>query len=209
MKQNKKIYTEKQRIKELFTVANQLFSAAKTLSEHHTAEIKRNMVDAISFTKTVANEDMAQLKSLQNTSLAERVKRMEGYQVRVKTMLDVMDGKPSDKHLKQACTALADWCKDTKNKPPKPAVQLGQLTQVLVDAGARAFKEGHKLVHSAVDKAEKNLKKPAKKENKQMKEPIVKKVAAKKTAVKKTAVKKSAVKKTAVKKSPVNVNSSS
>jgi len=86
---------------------------------------------------------------------------------------------------------------------------LGQLTQDLADVGARAFKEGHKLDHSAVDKSEKNLKKPAKKENKQMKEPIVKKVAAKKTAVKKTAVKKTAVKKTAVKKSPVNVNSSS
>ena len=209
MKQNNQMLSQEQRTKELFTLANQLFSAAKTLSQDHTAEIKRNMVDAISFARTVANEDIAQLKSLQNALLAERAKRIASYQVRVKTMLDVMDGKPSDKHLKQACTALADWCKDTKNKPHKPAVQLGQLTQVLVDAGARAFKEGHKLVHSAVDKAEKNLKKPAKKENKQMKEPIVKKVAAKKTAVKKTTVKKSAVKKTAVKKSPVNVNSSS
>ena len=53
MKQNKKIYPKKQRIEELFTVANQLFSSAKTLSEYHTAEIKRNMVDAISYAKTV------------------------------------------------------------------------------------------------------------------------------------------------------------
>ncbi len=209
MKQNNQMLSQEQRTKELFTLANQLFSAAKTLSQDHTAEIKRNMVDAISFARTVANEDIAQLKSLQNALLAERAKRIAGYQVRVKTMLDVMDGKPSDKYLKQARTALADWYKDTKNKPPKPVFQLGQLTQDLADVGARAFKEGNKWVHSAVDKAEKKLKKSAKKQNKKVKETVVKKVAAKKTAVKKTAVKKTAVKKTAVKKSPVNVNSSS
>jgi hypothetical protein len=202
MKQNKKIYTEKQRIEELFTVANQLFSAAKTLSEHHTAEIKRNMVYAISYAKTLANEDMVQLKSLQDALLAETTKRIAGYQVKVKSMLDDVDGKPVDKHLKQARTALADWRKDTKNKVPNATVQLGQLTQVLADIGAKALKEGHKLVHSAADKAVKNLKKPAKKENKKVKKAVVKKVATTKVAVKKTVAKKTAVKKSTIKNMP-------
>jgi hypothetical protein len=117
-------------------------------------------------------------------------------------MLDEVDGKPVGKHLKQARTALADWCKDTKNKVPNAAVQLGQLTQVLADIGAKALKEGHKLVHSAADKAEKNLKKTAKKENKKVKKAVVKKVTATKVAVKKTLVKKTAVKKSTINDMP-------
>jgi hypothetical protein len=204
MKKNKKIYTEKQRIEELFTVANQLFSAAKTLSEYHTAEIKRNMVDAISYAKTVANEDIVHLKSLQDALLAEATKRIAGYQVKVKSMLDEIGGKPVDKHLKQARTALADWRKDTKNKVPTAALQLGQLTQVLADIGAKALKEGHKLVHSAADKSEKNPKKTAKKENKKVKKAVVKKVTETKVAVKKTVAKKTAVKKSTTNDMPLS-----
>ena len=219
MKLNSKVLTQKQRIEELFILANQLFSAAKTVSQYHTAEINRNMVDAFSYAKMVTHEDMAQLKSLQTVLSAKATKHMRGYQVKVKTILDEMDSNPSDKHLKKARDALADWHRDTKNKQPRAVVQLGQLTKDLADVGTRAFKEGHKLVRAAVDKTEKNQKKPDKNEDKKVKKVAVKKVAQKKTALKKTAVKKSTLKKTvlkkvavvrtALKKSPVNVMPSS
>jgi|LauGreDrversion4_1035100.scaffolds.fasta_scaffold12774_1 hypothetical protein len=219
MKLNNIVLTQRQRIEELFTLANQLFSVAKTVSEYHTAEIKRNMVDAISYAKTVAHEDMAQLKSLQTVLSAEATKRMRGYQVRIKNILDEMDSKSADKHLKQARDALADWHRDTRNKLPRAAVELGQLTKDLAEVGARAFKKGHKLVHATAGKAEKNLKQTYKKKGKKVKKVAVKKIAQKKAAVNKTAVKKStlkktplkkvAVKRTAVRKSPVNLMSSS
>lgn len=184
--QDKKL-AQQERSKELLGLSNQLFATAKTLTEYHVAELNNNMAYALSFAQTAAHQDITQLKVLQS---AEATKRMGVYQAKVKVILDQMDGKTSDKHLKEARSILADWYKDAKKKIPQGAEQLGQVAHEVSDAGIKAFKAGRKLINEAADAAEKSLKKLAKKEaikatKATMKKPSVKKVVVKKAPAKK------------------------
>ena len=196
--QNKKIAKD-QRSKELLTLSNQLFSTAKQLSEYHAAELKSSMAHALSYAQTAAHQDMAQLKALQDTVASEATQRMGVYQEKVKVILDQMEGKSVDKHLKDARSVLADWYKDAKKKTTQGAEQIGQLAHEVSAVGIRAFKEGCKLVHEAADLAEKNLKKATKKEAAKAKKAPAKKPAVKKLSVKKVLEKKASVKEASAK----------
>jgi len=194
--QNKKIAKD-QRSKELLTLSSQLFSTAKQLSEYHAAELKSSMANALSYAQTAAHQDMAQLKALQDTVASEATQRMGVYQEKVKVILDQMEGKSVDKHLKDARSVLADWYKGAKKKIPQGAEQLGQVAHEVADAGIKAFKEGRRLVNEAADAAEKDLKKAVKEDLAKAKKATAK---AKKAAAKKPAIKKALVKKVALKK---------
>jgi hypothetical protein len=193
--QNKKIAKD-QRSKELLTLSNQLFSTAKQLSEYHAAELKSSMAHALSYAQTAAHQDMAQLKALQDTVASEATQRMGVYQEKVKVILDQMEGKSVDKHLKDARSVLADWYKGAKKKIPQGAEQLGQVAHKVADAGIKAFKEGRRLVNEAADAAEKDLKKAVKEDLAKAKKATAK---AKKAAAKKPAIKKALVKKVVAK----------
>ena len=187
--QDKKL-AQQERSKELLALSNQLFATAKTLTEYHVVELNNNMAYALSFAQTAAHQDITQLKALQSAVAAEAAKRMGVYQAKVKVILDQMDGKTSDKHLKEARSILADWYKDAKKKIPQGAEQLGQVAHEVSGAGIKAFKAGRKLINEAADAAEKSLKKLAKKEaikatKATMKKPSVKKVVVKKAPAKK------------------------
>ena len=194
--QNKKIAKD-QRSKELLTLSSQLFSTAKQLSEYHAAELKSSMAHALSYAQTAAHQDMAQLIALQDTVASEATQRMGVYQEKVKVILDQMEGKSVDKHLKDARSVLADWYKGAKKKIPQGAEQLGQVAHEVADAGIKAFKEGRRLVNEAADAAEKDLKKAVKEDLAKAKKATAK---AKKAAAKKPAIKKALVKKVALKK---------
>ena len=194
--QNKKIAKD-QRSKELLTLSSQLFSTAKQLSEYHAAELKSSMAHALSYAQTAAHQDIAQLKALQDTVASEATQRMGVYQEKVKVILDQMEGKSVDKHLKDARSVLADWYKGAKKKIPQGAEQLGQVAHEVADAGIKAFKEGRRLVNEAADAAEKDLKKAVKEDLAKAKKATAK---AKKAAAKKPAIKKALVKKVALKK---------
>ena len=204
MKSQNKKQAQQQRSKELFTLSNQLFSAAKNFSEYHAAELKNNMTYALSYSKTAAHQDMAQLKALQSTVATEANKRMAVYQAKVKTILDQLGTKSNNKHLKDARTVLSTWYKDAKKKIPKGAEQLGQVAHEIADAGINAFKEGCKLVNEAAATAEKSIKKASKKKAIKAKKVTTKakKVAtkAKKASAKKQPVKKVTAKKVVAKK---------
>lgn len=202
MKSQDKKLTQQQKSKELFALSNQLFATAKKLSEYHAAELKSSMAYAISYAKTVANQDMAQLKALQSAAAAEATKRMEIYQAKVKIILDQMEGKSVDQHLKEARTSLAAWYKATKKKIPQSAGQLGQVAHDVADVGIRAFKEGRKLVNEAADAAEKILKKAAKKEAAKAKKSTPKKQAVKKVPVKQVTPRKAPAKKSVTSTTP-------
>ena len=202
MKSQDKKLTQQQKSKELFALSNQLFATAKKLSEYHAAELKGSMAYAISYAQTAAHQDMAQLKALQGTVATEAAKRMEVYQAKVKIILDQMEGKSVDQHLKEARTALAAWYKGAKKKIPQGAEQLGQVAHDIADAGIRAFKEGRKLVNEAADTAEKDLKKAAKKEASKAKKAASKKPAVKKVPVKQEAAQKAPAKKASPKTTP-------
>jgi hypothetical protein len=183
--QDKKL-AQQERSKDLYALSNQLFATAKTLTEYHTAELNKNKAYALSYAQTAAHQDITQLKALQSAVATEAAKRMGVYQAKVKVILDQMDGKTSDKHLKEARSILADWYKDAKKtsdkrlkearsilanwykdakkKIPQGAEQLGQVAHEVADAGIKAFKAGRKLTNEAADAAEKSQKKLAKKE---------------------------------------------
>ena len=155
------------------------------------------MAHALSYAQTAAHQDMAQLKALQDTVASEATQRMGVYQEKVKVILDQMEGKSVDKHLKDARSVLADWYKGAKKKIPQGAEQLGQVAHEVADAGIKAFKEGRRLVNEAADAAEKDLKKAVKEDLAKAKKATAK---AKKAAAKKPAIKKALVKKVAAKK---------
>ena len=52
---------KKAKAKELFTLSHKLLDAAKQLSEHHAAELRYNMQQAMDAAKTAAQKDMKQL----------------------------------------------------------------------------------------------------------------------------------------------------
>ena len=184
--QDKKL-AQQERSKDLYALSNQLFATAKTLTEYHAAELNKNKAYALSYAQTAAHQDITQLKALQSAVATEAAKRMGVYQAKVKVILDQMDGKTSDKHLKEARSILADWYKDAKKtsdkrlkearsiladwykdakkKIPQGAEQLGQVAHEVADAGIKAFK---------ATKA--TMKKPS------VKKVVVKKVPAKKVS---------------------------
>lgn len=204
MKSQDKKQAQQQRSQELFTLSSQLFSTAKNFSEYHATELKNNMAYALSYSKTAAHQDIAQLKALQSTVATEANKRMAAYQAKVKTILDQLGTKSNNKHLKDARTVLSAWYKDAKKKIPKGAEQLGQVAHEVADAGINAFKEGCKLVNEAAATAQKNIKKASKKKAIKAKKVTTKakKVAtkAKKASAKKQPVKKVVPKKVVAKK---------
>jgi hypothetical protein len=199
MKSEDKKLNQYQRSKELFALSNQLFATAKKLSEYHAAELKSSMAYALSYAQTATHQDMVQLKTLQGAFAADANKRMIVYQQNVKVILDQMGGKTVDKHLKDARSVLADWYKDAKKKIPQGVEQIGQVAHEVAAAGIRAFKEGRKIVHEAVDVVDKNLKKATKKEAAKAKKAPAKKPAVKKVSVKKVVAKKAPAKKASTK----------
>jgi hypothetical protein len=56
---------KKAKAKELFTLSHKLLDAAKQLSEHHAAELRYNMQQAMDAAKTAAQKDMKQLNAMQ------------------------------------------------------------------------------------------------------------------------------------------------
>ena len=185
MKSQDKIFSKHQRSKELFSLSNQLFIAAKKLNEFHATELKSSIAYAISNAQIATDQDFVQLKALQSTAATEATIRMAIYQEKVKAILDQMGGKPSDKYLKDARIVLTDWYKDAKKKIPQGAEQLGHVAHEVAKAGIKVFKKGQKLLNDAADAAEKNLKRVVKK-----KATTAKKVAPLRQAVKKVAAKK-------------------
>ena len=199
MKSQDKIFAQHQRSEELFSLSNQLLATAKKLSEFHTTELKNSMAYALSNAQTAADQDLAQLKALRSTVATEASIRMAVYQEIVKTILDQMGGKPSNKYLKDARAVLADWYKHAKKKIPQGADQLGQAAHEVAKAGIKAFKKGRKLLNTAANAAEKNLKKAAKK-----KENTAKKAATQKQAINKSPVKNLRTRKVPTKKIATN-----
>jgi len=73
---------KKAKAKELFTLSHKLLDAAKQLSEHHAAELRYNMQQAMDAAKTAAQKDMKQLNAMQKKAADEAAKRMSVYQKR-------------------------------------------------------------------------------------------------------------------------------
>jgi len=184
--------------------------AAKQLSEHHAAELRYNMEQAMEAAKTAAQKDVKKLQAMQKRAADDAAKRMTIYQKKVKSILKDIGTEAADgaeKHFDRARDAISDWIKDADKKMPMGGEKLAKVVREVSDAGAKVFKEGRKAVNDAIELAEKNIETAAKKVSKSM---AAKRRASTKKLVprKSTAIKKAPVKKTPAKSStPTNTAS--
>ncbi len=188
---------KKAKAQELFTLSHKLLDAAKQLSEHHAAELRYNMQQAMEAAKTAAQKDMTKLQAMQKKAAADAAKRMSIYQKKVKAILKDIGNEAADgaeKHFDRARDAISDWIKEADKKIPMGGEKLAKVVREVSDAGAKVFKEGRKAVEDAIDSAEENLHTVAKKASKAIapKAPTKRKTAVKKLVPRKTsrAVKK-------------------
>jgi hypothetical protein len=161
--------TKKAKAQELFTLSHKLLDAAKQLSEHHAAELRYNMQQAMEAARTAAQKDMTKLQAMQKKAAADAAKRMSVYQKKVKAILKDIGNEAADgaeKHFDRARDAISDWIKEADKKIPMGGEKLAKVVREVSDAGAKVFKEGRKAVEDAIDSAEKNLHTIAKKTSK-------------------------------------------
>jgi hypothetical protein len=185
---------KKAKAKELFTLSHKLLDAAKQLSEHHAAELRYNMQQAMDAAKTAAQKDMKQLNAMQKKAADEASKRMSVYQKKVKVILKDIGSEAADgaeKHFERARDAISSWIKEADKKMPIGGEKLAKVVREVSDAGAKVFKEGRKAVNDAIELAEKNIQTVAKKVSKATASKKARKPAQKKLVLRKsTAVKK-------------------
>jgi hypothetical protein len=183
--------TKKAKAQELFTLSHKLLDAAKQLSEHHAAELRYNMQQAMEAARTAAQKDMTKLQAMQKKAAADAAKRMSVYQKKVKAILKDIGNEAADgaeKHFDRARDAISDWIKEADKKIPMGGEKLAKVVREVSDAGAKVFKEGRKAVEDAIDSAEENLHTVAKKASKAIrpKAPTKRKTPAKKLVPRKT-----------------------
>lgn len=160
---------KKAKAQELFTLSHKLLDAAKQLSEHHAAELRYNMQQALEAAKTAAQKDVSKLHALQKKAAVDAAKRMTIYQKKVKVILKDIGNEAADgveKHVDRARDAISDWIKEADKKIPMGGEKLAKVVREVSDAGAKVFKEGRKVVEDAIDSAEHNLQTAAKKASK-------------------------------------------
>ncbi len=182
---------KKAKAQELFTLSHKLLDAAKQLSEHHAAELRYNMQQAMEAAKTAAQKDMTKLQAMQKKAATDAAKRMGVYQKKVKAILRDIGNEAADgaeKHFDRARDAISDWIKEADKKIPMGGEKLAKVVREVSDAGAKVFKEGRKVVEDAIDSAEENLHTVAKEASKAIrpKAPTKGKTPAKKLVPRKT-----------------------
>lgn len=186
---------QQKKAKELFALSHKLLDTAKQLSEHHANELKHNMDHALRFAKSAAKNDLEHLKELQEEATKAAAQRMADYQKKVKGMLREMGDDAADeaeKYLEKARSSLSTWLEEVEKKMPSGGEHLAKVARDLSNAGAKAFKEGRRVINEAAEVAEKNIVKMSSRASESAPK---KKVATKKTASKKPVAKKAAAKK--------------
>ena len=88
----------------------------------------------------------------------------------------------AEKYLEKAQGSLLDWIDESEKKMPIGAEKLSKVVRDISSAGAKAFKEGRKLVNNAADNLDELIDKTA------GHEAPVKKAAAKKSTTQKVDV---------------------
>ena len=132
----------------------------KQLSEQHAAELRENMAYALDLAKSSAKSDLLRLKELQHKAALESTKRMSQYQKQAKLILRGMSNDAAievEKYLDKARYSLSDWLEEAEKKMPVGGEKLAKVVRDVSNAGAKAFKEGRKLVNDALDVADKKV----------------------------------------------------
>ena len=147
----------KQKAEELFSLSHQLLDTAKQLGEYHAEELRIHVTHAMDLAKSAAQNDLKKLEELQKSAAVEAGKRMVVYHKKAKTLLNNLGNEvaeKAEKHLDKARDSLSDWLDDAEHKMPVGGDKLAKVVRDISDAGAKAFKEGRKLVNHAIDNAD-------------------------------------------------------
>lgn len=174
-----------EKAKELFSISHKLMDAAKQLSEHHAEELKANMEHAMNLAKISAKSDLEKLKEIQTKAAEESLERMMAYQSKVKGILKQVNketAEEADKYLDKARTALHDYLDQASQKMPIGGAELSKLIKDVSDAGAKVYKEGRKMVDTALENAETQVDEFTKKASASVKKTAPKAAATKTTA---------------------------
>ena len=136
---------KKAKAQELFTLSHKLLDAAKQLSEHHAAELRYNMQQAMEAAKTAAQKDMTKLQAMQKKAAADAAKRMSVYQKKVKAILKDIGNEAADgaeKHFDRARDAISDWIKEADKK-------IAKKCDLFLIIGSRSSSNSQRLVEVA------------------------------------------------------------
>ena len=167
---------------ELFSLSHRLLDVAKELSEYHASELRINIEHAKELAIATAKSDFKQVERLQKTAAVQAAQRMKAFQKNTKALLRKMGNESAEKvekYFEKAQDSLLDWLDESEKKIPVGAEKLSKVVHSFSSAGAKAFKEGRKLVNDAADNVDALI-------DKTVGEKIpVKKVVSKKPMVKK------------------------
>jgi SpoVK/Ycf46/Vps4 family AAA+-type ATPase len=139
---------------ELFSLSHRLLDIAKEFSEYHLAELRMGIAHTKEISKAVAQNDLKQLEQLQKRAAIQGAQRMRIYQRNAKALLRKVGNESSDKaekYLEKAHDALSDWLEESERKLPVGGEKLSKVAREISSAGAKAFKEGRKLLNNVVD----------------------------------------------------------
>lgn len=181
---------QKHKAHELFSLSHKLLDVAKELSQYHAAELTMNIEHAKELAEAAARQDFKAIEQLQKRAAIQAGHRMKVFQRNAKSLVRKMgdeSAQKTEKYIKKAHESLLDWLDEADKKMPVGAEKLSKVVRDISSAGARAFKEGRKLVNSAADNLDELIDKTA------GHEAPVKKAAPKKSTTQKAEVGSAAV----------------
>lgn len=155
---------KKHKAEELFSLSHRLLDVARELSEYHAAELSMNIEHAKDLAISAAKHDFRQIEQLQKRAAVQAAQRMKVFQRNAKSLLKKMgneSAEKTEKYIEKAHDSLLDWLDESEKRMPVGAEKLSKVVRDISSAGAKAFKEGRKLINNAADNLDELMDKTA------------------------------------------------
>jgi len=145
---------QKKKAHELFSLSHRLLDVAKELAQYHAAELTMNIEHAKELAEAAARKDFREIEKLQKRAAIQAGQRMKVFHRNAKSLVKKMGNESAEnaeKYIEKAHDSLLDWLDEADRKIPVGAEKLSKVVRDISSAGAKAFKQGRKLVNSAAD----------------------------------------------------------
>lgn len=155
---------KKHKAEELFSLSHRLLDVARELSEYHAAELSMNIEHAKELAISAAKNDFRQIEQLQKRAAVQAAQRMKVFQRNAKSLLRKIgneSAEKTEKYIEKAHDSLLDWLEESEKRMPVGAEKLSKVVRDISSAGAKAFKEGRKLINNAADNLDELMDKTA------------------------------------------------
>jgi hypothetical protein len=155
---------KKHKAEEFFSLSHRLLDVARELSEYHAAELSMNIEHAKELAISAAKNDFRQIEQLQKRAAVQAAQRMKVFQRNAKSLLRKIgneSAEKTEKYIEKAHDSLLDWLEESEKRMPVGAEKLSKVVRDISSAGAKAFKEGRKLINNAADNLDELMDKTA------------------------------------------------